>query len=83
METKVLTEIQEYSLQQYEENNNVRVHITKVDYPNNHRYNTVCGVWVNGELTETYELEDINNNEIDAFIKETDELVRSKTLFLI
>ena len=79
----VFEEIKDYSLKKYEENNFVKVHITKLDYPNTHKYNTVCGVWINGELTETYELENISNKEIDDFLNETENLVRSKTLFLI
>lgn len=83
MDNKVLEEIKEFSIGKYEENNNVKVHITKLDYPNAHKYDTVGGVWVNGDLVETFEITGICNNEIDEFINETEELVRAKTLFLI
>ena len=83
MNTKVLEEIKDYSIKKYEAGNRVKVHVSKIDYPENQKYDTVCGVYINSELTNTYELTNISNKEIDDFTKKLTKLIRSKTLFLI
>ena len=75
--------IKEYVLKQFKSNNNVKVNVTKIDYEPDVRYNTLVGVRVNGELAEVFELENINNIEIDKFMNELNNLINKNTLFII
>ena len=75
--------IKEYVLKQFKSNNNVKVNVTKIDYEPDVRYNTLVGVRVNGELAEVFELENINNMEIDKFMNELNNLINKNTLFII
>ena len=75
--------IKEFVLNQFKGNNNVKVSVTKIGYEPSFRYDTTVGVRVNGELAEVFELENINNIEIDAFMRELNEIINKNTLFII
>ena len=64
-----------------ENGDNVRVHVSKID--TTEKYTAVIGVYVNGELDEVFDMENITNTEIDSFTNELEDHIRSKTLFLI
>jgi hypothetical protein len=78
---KVFDEIKYYVQKHFKEGDNVRVHITQLDTKKN--YNTLCGVYINDELTETFELTEVNNNMIEDFKKEMDDWIKKNTLYLI
>ena len=75
--------IKQYVLKQFKNNNNVRVNVTKIGYEPTVRYNTLVGVRVNDELAEVFELENVNNIEIDKFMNELNEIINKNTLFII
>lgn len=74
--------IKDYVLKKLHEGD-VRVHITKINYPSDVKYNASCGVYVDNELDDVFELENISNNEIDEFMKDLNIHIRKNTLFLI
>ena len=76
-------DVKEYVLKKYTDGNKVKVHMTKVDYDNDVEYDTVCGVYVNDELEEVFELTNISNNGIDKLMSEIKELLSKNTLYLI
>ena len=76
-------EVLEYIAQKYKEGNNIKVNVTKIDYPPEHKYNALLGVYVNGEVGEIFELEDICNLEIDELIGKINEVICMNTLYLI
>ena len=75
--------IKNYVLNKFKGGDDVKVNVTKIGYEPTVRYNTVVGVRVNGELTEVFELENINNIEIDKFMSELNEIISKNTLFII
>ena len=75
--------IKNYVLEQFQNNNNVRVNITQIGYEPDFKYNTVVGVRVNDELKEVFELENISNNEIEEFKKELNDIISRNTLYII
>ena len=77
------SELKEYILKRYKEGNNVRVNVTRIDYDPDVEYNTTCGVYVNNELDEVFELTKISNNGIDKLINEINQLISRNTLYLI
>lgn len=76
-------DMKNYIITKYKEGNNVRTHITKVDYDSDVKYDTVCGVYINEELDEVFELTQITNDEIDVLMKEIDDMIRRNTVYLI
>ena len=78
----MIEEIKNYTLNKLHEGS-VKVHITKIDFPENKKYDTVLGIWVDGEFDKTFELENITNKEIDEFIVELNNHIHKNTLYLI
>lgn len=78
-----LNEIKEKAIKSYKDKNDVKVHITKLDYPNDKKYNTLGGIWINNELNETFELENMTNNDIDSFLRCLKEEFSQNTLYII
>lgn len=76
-------EILNYIVCKYKDGNNLKVNVSKIDYPPEHKYNALCGVYVNGELDEVFELEDTCNKEIDEFMGEIYKVISQNTLYLI
>ena len=62
---------------------NVSVHISQIDYPENQKYDTVMGVYLNEELIESFELEDISNKDIGDLKVQLQDAIRRNTLYLI
>ena len=77
------TEIMNQVIDSYTQGNAVKLHVTKIDYEPTYKYNTTCGLYVNGELTETFELTDISNDEIDEFMAKVQTEINKNTLYLI
>lgn len=75
--------IKNYVLKQFKGNNKVKVNVTKIDYEPSVKYDTIVGVWVNDVLEEVFELENINNIEIDEFMKDINTMINKNTLFII
>lgn len=76
-------EVLNYITQNYKDGNSIKVNVTKIDYPPEQKYNALLGVYVNDELGEVFELEDICNIEIDELIDEIYKVIRKNTLYLI
>ena len=76
-------QVLEYITQNYKEGNNIKVNVTKIDYPPEQKYNALFGVYVNGELGEVFELENMCNLEIDDLINEVYKVISQNTLYLI
>lgn len=74
-------EIMEYTLNEYDEGNNVKVHITRLD--TDKEYDTTAGVYINGNLKKIFELENITNDYLDKFENEIRTEIRKRTLYLI
>ena len=72
----------DFVIEKYMEGN-VRVHISQIDYPENQKYDTVMGVYLNGELIESFELEYISNKEIGDLKVQLQDTIRRNTLYLI
>jgi len=75
--------IKNYVLKQFKRNNKVKVHVTKIGYEPTVKYDTTVGVWVNDVLEEVFELENINNIEIDDFMRDINTMINKNTLFII
>lgn len=76
-------QVLEYITQNYKEGNNIKVNVSKIDYPPEHKYNALFGVYVNDELGEVFELENTCNREIDELVNEVYKVISQNTLYLI
>ena len=79
----IMQKVLDYIEKTYKEGKNIKVNITKIDYPPEKKYNALCGIYVNGDLGEVFELDDICNNEIDELINEINTVIRKNTLYLV
>lgn len=79
MEQQVL----DYIAQNYKNGNDIKVNVTKIDYPPEKKYNALLGVYVNGELGEVFELENMCNLEIDDLTNKIYKVISQNTLYLI
>lgn len=76
------SQIKNYIKEQYTNNNKVKVHICKIDYEPNKKYNIIIGVYVNDYLTETFEVF-TSNNDIDLFMSEINTMINKNNLYVI
>ena len=81
--TDVFEEILEYSLTELKRGVHVRLNITKIRFDDGVKYDTLCGVFVDRDLSKVFELVGVTNDEIDEFLSHIDLNVNMRTLFNI
>ena len=78
----MINKVKEYVMQKLHDGN-VRVHFSKVDYPKDHPYDVLCGVYVDNKLSEVFEFENTTNEQIEEYMVELNSFVKQNTLYLI